>query len=121
MFMEDTAKLLHEAHARVRAVRESLHRPGPAVLSRSWPLLQEAIDQMSRLNARLEDRRGPDARLQHSALALRRELSQLGALLESSADFTAGWTRRLSAMVSGYTPQGVQAPLDAGRRLLVEG
>jgi hypothetical protein len=120
--MEDTAKLLHGAHARVRAVRESLRQPGPAVLSRSWPLLQEAIDQLSRLNRRLEDRgQGRDAALKHSALELRRELSQLGALLESSADFTAGWTRRLSAMVSGYTPQGAHAPLDAGRRILVEG
>ena len=120
--MEDAVKLMLDVRACVGAVRESLREPTPLSLTRSWPLLQEAIDHLGRLQGCFRDgARNTDAALSHSALALQREVLQLRALLESCASFTLGWTHCLGAMYFGYTPRGVPLQLDAGGQVLLEG
>jgi len=120
--MADAAKLLHEARASVRTVRESLLDPSPAALTQSWPHLQSAIDALRRLQPVLADRSQPTDALRSAAAALHRDVRLLAALLDSAVRFASGWSGCLSARIAGYTPGGVSAlPTGARRQVSIEG
>ncbi len=117
---EAGAEALRRSRACVRAARICLADPTAANVARCGSLLEEAAGHLRDLQ-RLLAEVGRDAALADSALALRREVRQVGVLLDSAASFNWGWTRRISTMAAGYTARGTPPPLLSGPRLWMEG
>jgi len=83
-------------------------------------MLEQAIARLQKLNQLLLSRGEPRGDGLHaSARNLQRGVRRLGALVESSAGFSAGQARALGT-VAGYTAGGAQSPVAESRRTIMD-
>jgi len=117
----DDTGTLADVRARVQQSCEWLLAPSPAALDRFAAALAPAISALREWQAQLEERHKASPRAREEALRLRTAIRRAGALLQSAADYHAGWRRALGALCGGYTASG--APADAARpgRLCLRG
>ena len=111
-----------EARAELGEVRRLLHAPSPEALDRCGPHLEQAIKRLASLEAWLRSGARPNRQeLRQNLDQIRREMSDIGALMESAAGFYQGWGQLLASLTGGYSPKGVPPAPPAIRRLALEG
>lgn len=102
---------LRAAQSRVGGARAVLREPAKADAHHCEALLREACEELATLVEALRGAAAGDAELRQNAMTLRREIQQVGALLEQAARFGRQWLERLGAAQGGYTPAGAAAPV----------
>jgi hypothetical protein len=85
-----------------------LESPSPAALEQSAGALESAASILSRC---LAAPAALDCGAMEEALRLRTALHNAGTLLQSAADYHAGWTRLLGSLSAGYTARGEAGPV----------
>jgi len=121
MKRQEPERCLETVHAAVQEASRLLMDPKPEALDRSAALLvearrdlQRAVDSFNLSNS--PARAGIRAELEE----VRKGLRGHGLLLERAAGFYDGWVRLRNSLTGGYTAQGEPAPVEPGRRLLIE-
>jgi hypothetical protein len=104
---------VRQARRSLSLILRKLLKPTPEALDACAPHLHNAIDSIDWLQSRLAMResQSPISRrsLQTEMAGLRRELSQVTALMRSASGFYGGLARLLSPLeddISGYAPNG---------------
>jgi len=121
MKRQEPEQWLETVQAAVQEASQLLTSLKPEALDRSAALLEQALCrlQIAADSFRLSNppaRAGIRAELEE----LHKGLHRLGLLLERADGFYAGWIRFRNLLTGGYTAQGEPAPLEPGRRLLIE-
>ena len=121
MKRQEPERCLETVHAAVQEASRLLMDPKPEALDRSAALLEQAL---CRLQTAADSFHPPDpparAGMRAELEELHKELHRLGLLLEHADGFYAGWARFRNLLTDGYTAQGEPAPVEPGRRLLIE-
>ena len=112
---------LETVHRAVQEANRLLMDPKPEALESSAALLEHArrglrraVDSFNLSNP--PARAGMRAELEE----LRKGLRGQSLLLEHAAGFYDGWVRLRNSMTGGYTAEGEPAPVEPGKRLLIE-
>jgi hypothetical protein len=116
----DDIGTLAGVRARVQQACEWLLAPTPAVLDRCAAALSAAISELRGCRSQIEDDKA-SPRLREEARRLKAALRRVGALLQSAADYHAGWRRTLGALCAGYTASGAAADAAPPGRLCLRG
>ncbi len=111
---------LRTARESVRKARRLLAAPSPEALDVCSQTLEEAVACLSGLGPGLATE-GGDPQLAAEAVALRRDVSRLGELLENAAAFHHGWRRLAFPAGDGYTAGGGTAETVPPPRFSAEG
>jgi hypothetical protein len=121
MERQEPERWLETVHAAVQEANRLLMDPKPealegsaAVLEQARRGLQRAVDSFNLSNP--PAKAGMRAELEE----LRKGLRGHDLLLEHAAAFYDGWVRLRNSLTGGYTAQGEPAPVEPGRRLLIE-
>ena len=114
-------KWLDAIQAAIQEANRLLTDPKPEALDRSAALLEQARRGL-RTAVNSFNLSTPPARA-----GIRAELEELQKglrgqtlLLEHAAGFYDGWVRLRNSMTGGYTAEGEPAPVEPGKRLLIE-
>ncbi len=94
-------------------MRVALLAPTPEEILRELSALEEVVNVLRGLS--------PDRSERGEIEALQGEVRQVARLIESAAEFHAGWAKVLAAAAGGYTPAGAPVPLDTPSSLSVQG
>jgi len=113
MRTESLEELLAAAQARVRGVRARLARPRTCNPDECVTLLREAQGYLEWLRDSLAGA-APHGQLRVQAVALCREISEAGILLERAARFGHRWLENLRVRHCGYTGASQPGPLPPG-------
>lgn len=104
---------MRQARRNISIVRRKLLKPTVEALDACVPHLHSAVDSIDWLQRRLGAREslspGPRGRLQAEMAELRRDLSQVTALMRNASGFYGGLARLLSLQeddLTGYAPNG---------------
>jgi hypothetical protein len=121
MKRQEPERCLETVHAAVQEASRLLMDPTPEALDRSAALLEQARRGL-RTAADSFNLSDPPARagIRAELEEVRKGLLRQGLLLEHAAGFYAGWVRFRNSLTGGYTAQGEPAPVEPGRRLLIE-
>jgi hypothetical protein len=109
--------LIRDAIAEVEAARRLLLAPSATGLERSRPHLERAVRFLQAVSPAPDQRKIAPAGLS----GLRHAIARVTALLEGSASFYNGWSRRVATAACGYTCGGAPAAPGLPRTLSLEG
>jgi hypothetical protein len=111
-----------KARAGIREVRRVLVAPTPETLARCQPYLAESIARLKELEEAVHSGQARGMKKLCAELSeLRKDLRQVGALLNQASAFHLGWARLFAAMTAGYNRRGEPACREPIRRISIRG
>lgn len=121
MGRREPERWLDALNAAVQEANQLLMEPKPEALERSAALLEQARRGL-RTAVDSFNVSGPPAGagMRAGMEELRKGLRGQSLLLEHAAGFYDGWVRLRNSMTGGYTAEGQPAPVEPGKRLLIE-